>query len=126
MKRKGLIYVADDENGPMKLIVSAIEMLFPAYENRIDQFVDGEDLYVGIKENYINLDLVLTDNNMPGMDGINVIRKCVYSCPDVPFVLMSGFNVRKEALEAGARDFIEKPFKMEELERVLSRYLVKE
>jgi putative two-component system response regulator len=61
-------------------------------------------------------DLVLLDLRMPGMDGLMVLKKLVAATPEatyLPVVMLTGDDrpeVREQALSAGARDFIGKPF----------------
>jgi len=57
-------------------------------------------------------DLVLTDFRMPGMDGLEVLRRIHAVSPDVPVVLMSGvyeLGMALEAVDAGAADYLFKP-----------------
>jgi len=60
-------------------------------------------------------DLVITDFDMPGIDGLGIIER-VRSNPrtaDVPLLMLTGIEdpqLRVTALEAGASDFIQKPF----------------
>jgi DNA-binding NtrC family response regulator len=65
-----------------------------------------------------NIDVVLTDLKMPGMDGIALLREIRYSDPSVEVVLMTGYGSIKNAVEAmkyGAADYITKPFDTNEL-----------
>jgi two-component system, OmpR family, KDP operon response regulator KdpE len=62
-------------------------------------------------------DLVLLDLRLPDLDGIEVVKR-LRTWSDVPVLLLSGNGTeraRVEALDAGADDFIDKPFSMEEL-----------
>ena len=62
-------------------------------------------------------DLVLLDMNMPGMGGLETCRH-LRSGSDVPIIVLSVRNSEKDkvaALDAGADDYITKPFGMEEL-----------
>ncbi len=62
-------------------------------------------------------DLVLLDLRLPGSDGIEVVRR-LRSWTFVPIVLLSGVGTERSriaALDAGADDFVDKPFSMEEL-----------
>jgi two-component system, OmpR family, KDP operon response regulator KdpE len=64
-----------------------------------------------------NPDLVLLDLRMPDLDGIEVVKR-LRTWTDVPVLLLSGNGTeraRVAALDAGADDFIDKPFSMEEL-----------
>ena len=58
-------------------------------------------------------DIVITDWQMPGISGVDLIKEIKISCPNIKTILMSGNEERavKEAAEiAGANDFIHKPF----------------
>jgi two-component system, OmpR family, KDP operon response regulator KdpE len=64
-----------------------------------------------------NPDLVLLDLRLPDLDGIEVVKR-LRNWTDVPVLLLSGNGTeraRVAALDAGADDFIDKPFSMEEL-----------
>jgi len=62
-------------------------------------------------------DLVLLDLNMPGMDGLETCRS-LRTGSDVPIIILTVRNAEKdkvEALDAGADDYVSKPFGMQEL-----------
>ncbi|MDR3684060.1 MAG: sigma-54 dependent transcriptional regulator [Geothrix sp.] len=67
-------------------------------------------------------DLVISDVRMPGLDGMALLARVKASFPGVAFVLMTTFASVKDAvaaLQAGASDYLVKPFEREELlERV--------
>ncbi|MHB8624433.1 MAG: HD domain-containing phosphohydrolase [Sulfuricaulis sp.] len=57
-------------------------------------------------------DLVLTDYKMPTMDGVSFIRRFREIYPDVPLIMVTSVEdkeIRYQALEAGATDFLTKP-----------------
>jgi DNA-binding NtrC family response regulator len=59
------------------------------------------------------IDLVVTDIRLPGMDGIQLIARMKEICPDVPVIAITGYRdieIAVEVLKQGARDFIVKPF----------------
>jgi two-component system KDP operon response regulator KdpE len=63
-------------------------------------------------------DVVLLDINMPGIDGVEVCRMIRKALPRLPIVMLTvqGSEDRKvEALDAGADDYITKPFQLREL-----------
>jgi len=62
--------------------------------------------------------LVISDVRMPGMGGIELLKRCHAISPMPPFVIISGYASVPEAVEAmkmGAYDFIVKPFSYREL-----------
>lgn len=59
-------------------------------------------------------DLVFVDVRLPGMDGVETLKRLKELAPDAVFIMMSGHDVSeevKEAFLAGAQDFIAKPFR---------------
>lgn len=67
-------------------------------------------------------DVLLTDIKMPQMHGIELLHQVRQKFPDLMVVLMTGFSdiiEAKEAYEIGARAFLHKPFKIEDLESIL-------
>src|SRR5688572_30004194 len=63
-------------------------------------------------------DMVVTDLNMPGVDGISLCTRIAASQPDVPVIVVTAFGSLETAvaaIRAGAYDFITKPFDIEAL-----------
>ncbi len=72
----------------------------------------------------IEVDVVLTDLNMRGMDGLELCERIVANRPDVPVVLVTAFGTLDTAIaamRAGAYDFITKPVKIDVLTLALTR-----
>ena len=75
------------------------------------------------KYNQLNPDLVTMDITMPDMDGISAVKKIIEINPKAKIVMVSAMGQKpmiKEALEAGAKDFIIKPFDREKIISVLN------
>lgn len=71
-------------------------------------------------------DVVLTDLQMPGMDGLAFIRTCQERHIDAEIVMVTAFASVSSAVEAmryGAFDYLEKPFDVDQLESVVRRAL---
>ena len=69
-----------------------------------------------------DLSLVITDIKMPGMDGLELIRRAGRARPELRFVVLSGydeFDLAQEAMRLGVRHYLLKPTKPAELHRVL-------
>lgn len=69
--------------------------------------------------------VLVTDYKLPGMTGIDLLKIAQKECPDLPVVIMTAFADAKlavEALKAGARDFLIKPFVPQQLTEIISRY----
>ncbi|MBC7236597.1 MAG: response regulator [Chloroflexi bacterium] len=71
-------------------------------------------------------DLVLTDVNMPGMDGLALLREIRERYPDTGVLVLTGYGTIQDAVYAmkhGALDFVTKPLDMAELESKVSAHL---
>jgi DNA-binding NtrC family response regulator len=73
-----------------------------------------------------DFDVVLTDLNMRGMNGIELCPRIVANRPDVPVIVVTAFGSLETAvaaIRAGAYDFITKPFEIDAIELTLQRAL---
>ncbi|MCU0588568.1 MAG: sigma-54 dependent transcriptional regulator [Syntrophobacteraceae bacterium] len=71
-----------------------------------------------------DLDVVITDMKMPGMDGMTLLEHCHAEKPDLPLIMMTAFGSVEKAVEAmrkGAFDYILKPFKNQELKLTIRK-----
>jgi two-component system, NtrC family, response regulator AtoC len=69
-------------------------------------------------------DAIVTDLRMPGIDGLEGLKRFKAKVPDVPVILVTAFATVEtaiEAMKAGAFDYLKKPFEPEELELVVAR-----
>jgi DNA-binding NtrC family response regulator len=73
-----------------------------------------------------NIGLVLTDQQMPGMSGLELLRALHEQRPQLPVIIVTAHGTvatAVDAMRAGAVDFIQKPFTPEELLLVVNRVL---
>lgn len=87
---------------------------------------DGQEALGKVQAN--DFSLVVTDLNMPTMDGLTMIRKLrqLSSCRGVPIIFLtteSSDDKKREAKEAGATGWITKPFRQEQLLAVVKKLL---
>ncbi len=71
-----------------------------------------------------NVDVLITDMSMPEMDGITLLKKAKVIKKDLPVIIITAFGEwgpYAEALREGAADFLSKPFKLDEILKVLKR-----
>ena len=69
--------------------------------------------------------VLITDYRLPGMNGLDLLKLALKEIPDLPVIVMTAFADAKlavEALKAGARDFLIKPFVPDQLIEIISRY----
>ena len=108
---KYTILVVDDEELLRNLIVTFLSKLGHSCVTAIDG-VDALDKMKGNK-----IAAVVTDVKMPNMDGITLTSKISMQYPELPIMVMTAFEEEDTAglaVCAGARDFIRKPFSLNE------------
>lgn len=83
---------------------------------RVERAADGESAwFLGDTEDF---DLVVLDLGLPRMDGLSVLKRWRASGRDMPVLVLTArgsWQERVEGIEAGADDYLPKPFRMEEL-----------
>jgi two-component system chemotaxis response regulator CheY len=88
---------------------------------------DGEEavaLYQQEKPDLVTLDIV-----MPNLDGVSALKQIIRSDPKARVVMVSAVNQRgklAECIQAGAIDFIVKPFEKASLHSLFEKYLTAE
>ncbi len=71
-----------------------------------------------------NIDLVVSDIRMPGKDGVKLMQETHREFPNIPFIIMTGYSSEypyDAIIDAGASDFIVKPFSLGELKAKICR-----
>ena len=83
----------------------------------VDTCYDGEEaLECILAEDY---DLIVLDLNLPGMDGMDILRELRQKNEETKVLILSARGQiadKVEGLDAGANDYMEKPFHLQELE----------
>ena len=106
------LLIVEDEK---KLCTVAKSLYAAGYE--VDTCYDGEEAldYI-LAENY---DLIVLDLNLPGMDGMDILKELRKKNEDTKVLILSARSQiadKVEGLDAGANDYMEKPFHLQELE----------
>jgi DNA-binding response OmpR family regulator len=113
------IMIVDDDPG----ILDALKIIFERAGYRVTAMEDGEPL-LGLE--FMLPDLYILDKQLAGIDGIDICRflKKQVRSKKVPVIILSATpNVYKLAMNACADDFLEKPFKMQELLNMVEDHL---
>ena len=105
------VLIADDDPGILQVVSTILQL------NGFFAFTCGDgDSALSLFEK-VQPRLVILDVRMPGMDGLSVCRR-LRSISDVPIVMLTVIDDQKDAaaaLEAGADDYVRKPFGADEL-----------
>ena len=118
------VLVVDDTEFTRREIVDSLPFSGLAL-SEIVEASDGEEA-LQIVASQGSFDLVLTDRCMPRLDGISLIRELRLSGYAMPIVMITtdaSLACRREALDAGANEFLVKPATPETLGPVLVRCL---
>jgi signal transduction histidine kinase len=111
------ILVIDDEIGPRE---SLRMLLKPNYQVHTADCVEAGIKLLKEKQP----DTIVMDIRMPGMTGIEGLRKIREIDPHLSVIMLTGFgalDTAKEALRLGANDYISKPFDAREMQEVIGR-----
>jgi two-component system response regulator AtoC len=103
-----------------------MEALVSRQGYRVYAAADGEQALAHLDE--VRPDLVTLDVVLPGVDGLETLRRIKARMPEVPVVMLSGHGQARnivEAMRLGATDFLRKPFEVEELELAFQKALEK-
>ncbi|MCJ7603531.1 MAG: response regulator [Desulfobulbaceae bacterium] len=111
-KLQAKVLLVDDEEEFCK-------MLSERLENRgmkVSAVLSGEDAVARVEDQ--NFDAIIVDLAMPGIDGLETLRRIKEKRPDLEILMLTGHGTIKTSIEAmklGAEDFLEKPVDMKVL-----------
>ena len=117
--RPRLLVVDDEEN-----VVQILQDLFSENPYDVDTVNTGEEAVLRLTQN--PYDLLLTDINLPGVDGLAVVKKAKEVDPEMVVIVITGYastNTAIDALRQGAYDYITKPFDLWEVDQIVARGL---
>jgi two-component system, OmpR family, KDP operon response regulator KdpE len=110
-QRSKVLIAEDDEDIRQSLFETLGALGF-----MIGEASNGEEALVRLR--MVNYDAVLLDINMPGMGGMEACRRIVQGYPRLPVIMLTVRDDEEdkvEALDAGAHDYVTKPFQIREL-----------
>jgi two-component system chemotaxis response regulator CheB len=123
-KRKKLL-VVDDEPSILDLLKNYLSMDRDIYETITA--TSAREAFQIISESDISL--VVSDINMPGVSGLDLLAKVRSHYPEIKVFLITGYGtpeLLKEARKGGCLHFIEKPLDFEELRELINREITKD
>jgi DNA-binding NtrC family response regulator len=122
MSGKSVLIVDDEKN-----ILLTLSQSLEALQLEADTARSGEEALAKLEGKRFNL--ILLDIRMPGMDGMEVLRRVREIRPDILVIMITAYGtigLAVEAIKLGAVDFIQKPFSSEEIRELVSRVLDRE
>lgn len=117
-----LILIVEDE----EVIRDINKKLLEKYGYKTLSAASGEEALTIYSQQGSVIDLVLMDISMPGMGGLKCLKKLRQLDPAVKVVMASGYlpeGASKESLNSGAASFVAKPFRQDEVLRVIRQVL---
>jgi len=120
MAEPATLLVADDDPG----LRESLERTLTREGYRVVLASDGRAALERVQAG--GVDLIVTDLRMPGLTGLELLRAAKAIMPDVDVILLTAFGTVEEAVKAmkdGAYDFLTKPFRREQLIKLIDKAL---
>jgi two-component system, LuxR family, response regulator FixJ len=112
MAHRGKVYVIDDDEA----MRDSLDFLLGAADFQVSLFESALNFLDALST--IDFGCVVSDVRMPGIDGIELLKRLKTGASQFPVVIMTGHGdvpLAVEAMKLGAKDFLEKPFEDDRL-----------
>jgi DNA-binding NtrC family response regulator len=117
-KLEAKVLLVDDEEEFCNMLSERLE----TRGMKVNAVLSGEDAVKRVEDQ--NFDAIILDLAMPGIDGIETLRRIKEMRPDLEILMLTGHGTVKSGIEAmklGAEDFLEKPVDMKVLMEKISQ-----
>jgi DNA-binding NtrC family response regulator len=114
------ILIVDDE----EIVIKSCLRILDDADYQVEAARDGREALRKVEEN--PHDVLVLDIMMPGMDGLEVLRRVKEAHPGVEVVMVTGLSeigTAVQAMKLGAFDYVSKPFEPDELKLIVQRAL---
>ena len=114
---KPQVMVIDDLDSARQMVKRTLSRSYDVYD-----FASVSDALPALDR--AEFDCVVTDLRMPGIDGLEGLKRFRQKIPDLPVIIVTAFatvETAVEAMKAGAFEYLKKPFDPEELELLVGR-----
>ena len=114
------ILVVEDDTDLREVIMDTLDVAGFS----VDGVGDAESALIWLKSHAC--ELVISDVNMPGINGYQLMRNIASQWPQLPVLIMTAYGSISNAVEAmrnGAVDYLEKPFSTEKLVSIAEKYV---
>ncbi len=111
MSRGSILYIEDAVS-----LAAIVKDTLQGEGYEVHWFEHGQDLMSNIKS--LKVDLVILDIMLPGVDGFHLAEQIASSYSQLPFIFTSAKNQTTDVIQGlklGAKDYLKKPFHLEEL-----------
>ena len=122
MNAKSTLIVDDEKN-----IRLALSMALEQLDIPVETVASGEEALDKIAAG--GYGMMLLDLRMPGLDGMEVLRRVVKERPEIKVIIITAYgsiDLAVEAMKLGAVDFLQKPFDVAQVREMVRRILEKE
>jgi DNA-binding response OmpR family regulator len=119
-----ILLVEDDE-----MLRKSLAYYLQSKDFTVEAFDNGSDAISYISENAENLDLVITDLNLPFAGGRQVLQEVKQLSQEIPVIVLTSSGVEAtelEIFELGADEFVTKPFSPPVLLKRINKLVVKQ
>ena len=113
------IMVVEDE----QIILANLNMLLTKCGARVNAYYLPEEALAYFEQEYQNINLVITDESMPRLSGLDLSQKMLKIRPDLPIILCTGYSkhiVQKVAHKTGIAAFLNKPIEFRKLVQIIN------
>ncbi|RKX30819.1 MAG: response regulator [Candidatus Zixiibacteriota bacterium] len=117
-KRKYKLCIIDDE----VVVCKRLQQFFTKAKYEVETFVDSKSAAERISE--VRFDVVVTDIRMDNIDGMEILSLVQKKGEPTKVIMITGYatiEIAREAQAKGAFDFISKPFRPQELLKVIEK-----
>jgi len=119
MDKKSILVVDDEENSR-----NGLHRILSKYNYDVSTAKTGSEALSCLKKKHC--DVILTDMRMPGMSGLDLLKKVKEVSPDIGVIIFTAYGEVDSYLEAmnlGAYEYLNKPVKVDELRKVIAKVL---
>ena len=123
LKEKNILYVEDDELA-QKLLMRVLSRRF----NKIFSASDGKEGLEIYQNKSSEIDLIITDIQMPNLDGLEMAKQIKRQNSNIPIVITSAFNdsdYLRRSEEIKIDEYLNKPIEIQSLIRIIHDILKK-
>lgn len=119
MNKKSVLVVDDEENSRNGLF-----RILSKFDYEVFTAKTGAEALKCLEKK--SCDVILTDMRMPGMSGIDLLKKVKEVSPDIGVIIFTAYGEVDSYLEAmnlGAYEYLNKPVKVDELRKIIAKVL---